>query len=355
MRFAGLTKGEGHTLVAARHNRREIQAERGAGGHIDPLRSHLNYSLVGEQTAAQIAENAKEMIANAAVVRPRKNAMRAVEFIFSLPPSSPIDHRAYFGACLDWTAANFGGRDLIVAADVHSDEAAPHLHVLLVPLRDGKLAGSALLGDRSNVVRLHGDFIATVASRFGLKASTAKLRGASREALAEKVIKALLARNDPAVLSTLWQSVRDAIAAHPEPFALMLGIELASETKSRRKSFVEIMTSTGKQTSEDREHVPYRDSAQKTIPYRKPGEKPFLIGLQTLLKNQAEKSIPYVSVDKGEKTNSASPPNAAYSGDSVRVRDDDATAEEWTGGVVEAEMLADHQTFRPTEHFDWGA
>jgi len=35
-------KGGGIITVAARHNRRVIQAELGAAGSIDPTRSHLN-------------------------------------------------------------------------------------------------------------------------------------------------------------------------------------------------------------------------------------------------------------------------------------------------------------------------
>ena len=39
----------------------------------------------------------------------RKDAVMAVEIVFSLPPGSGIDDRGYFSDCVNWAARNFGG------------------------------------------------------------------------------------------------------------------------------------------------------------------------------------------------------------------------------------------------------
>ncbi|SFN15709.1 hypothetical protein [Nitrosomonas communis] len=47
--------------------------------------------------------------------------------------------------------------------------------------------------------------------------------------------------------SIVWPCVRDAIHSNPLPYAQLLGIEQAQQTtKAKRRSFVEIMTSSGK-------------------------------------------------------------------------------------------------------------
>jgi hypothetical protein len=49
-------------LEAARHNLREIQAEFGAGGHINPRRMADNVTLAGPATAAQVQAQADELL-----------------------------------------------------------------------------------------------------------------------------------------------------------------------------------------------------------------------------------------------------------------------------------------------------
>ena len=133
MRLKKLTSAN-HVLVASKHNKRAIQAERGAGGSIDASRSHLNFVIAGELTPEAVAERAKQLMEAAGIVKLRKTAVRAIEVIFSLPLNVAIEHRAYFTDCVEWATAQFGGRDNILSADVHLDEAAPHCHVLHTPI-----------------------------------------------------------------------------------------------------------------------------------------------------------------------------------------------------------------------------
>ena len=90
-------------LTAARHNLREIQAEMGSVGRIDPGRSATNAILAGPADAAQVQALAVSLLA-AAGLNPaamRRDHVQALEFVFSLPPSCGVDPATYFARCLD--------------------------------------------------------------------------------------------------------------------------------------------------------------------------------------------------------------------------------------------------------------
>ncbi|WP_290871942.1 plasmid recombination protein [Aquabacterium sp.] len=134
------SKGKGIISKAARHNKREIQAELGAGSHIDTERMHLNYNLHGPRSAAEVAERASERM-KVMGITPRANAVLGLEAVFSLARTTQIDLRAYFTDCVRWAADYFGGWQNILSADVHLDEGAPHCHVLILPILEGRLRG----------------------------------------------------------------------------------------------------------------------------------------------------------------------------------------------------------------------
>jgi len=247
-----LSDGSGHILVAARHNKRAIQAEHGADGHINALRSRLNYSLRGESTPEAINAMAKRMMQNAGIVKVRKDAVRCIEVLFSLPFASAINQREYFERCTHWAGERFG-HDNLLASDVHLDEACPHCHVLILPLRDGRMVGSDMVGGRAQLIATRKHFHENVARLYGLSLEP-RLRGAPKAALALAVTKRLLSDGDPTTRSSVWQLVRDTIARDPAPFALALNVVLPVP-KQKTKSVVAIFTGTGRKTSEDRKPI----------------------------------------------------------------------------------------------------
>lgn len=236
-------KGGGIITAAARHNKREIQAEMGAAGSIDPTRSHLNYAIAGPSAADDVSQLAKELMTAAGVVKLRKDAVRALEIVFSLPADFAIDDRAYFTACAEWAGLAFGG--VILSVDVHRDEAAPHCHVLLLPLIDGRMDGSNLLGGKQKLMALQKDFYLRVSSRHGLSKAPARLTGTAKEAGAKALLQHLRDTADPVLKSPGWPAYRDAIEAAPASFLLAYGLELAT-TEKKLRTFTQIMTSKGK-------------------------------------------------------------------------------------------------------------
>ena len=237
-------KGSGIITVAARHNRRVIQAETGAAGSIDPTRSRLNETLYGPLTADGVGQLAKDLMQTAGVARFRKDSVLGLEFVFSLPSDHLIDGRAYFADCATWIANQYGGVQNILSVDIHRDEGAPHCHVLLLPLLNGKLAGSDMVGGKQKLMAMHKHFHDAVASRYGLHQAPARLTGASKQTGAAAVLAKLKSTSDAALQSKVWATVRDAIENNPGPWLLALGIEI-DVVKKPLRTMAQIFTSKG--------------------------------------------------------------------------------------------------------------
>ena len=244
MRIAKL-KGPRKVLEAARHNRRDIQRENGATASIDPQRMCLNEALYGRATAKEVAQHADQLMRAAGVGKLRKDAVMALEILFSLPAGHDLDERAFFNDCWQWAAGEFGGAQNVLSADLHRDEAAPHCHVLLVPLVNGKMVGSALVGGRAKLRAIQASFHAAVAARYGLRKAPARLIGAAKLAGSKAVLKRLEQAADAALRSAVWPIIRECIEGDPTPFVAALDVEIDSPQKKLR-TMAQVFTSKGK-------------------------------------------------------------------------------------------------------------
>ena len=259
-------KGGGIVLAAARHNLREIQAELGVGGSIDPVRMHLNVVVHGPGNAADVAALAKTRMQAAGVGKLRKDAVQAIELVFSLPPGSAVDTCRYFADCLAWVGARFGA-DNILSAVAHHDEAAPHMHVLLLPLVGHKMAGSELVGNRRTLADMQAAFHSVVASHHGLRKAPKRLAGPSKDAAAHLVLQHLRVTSDAVLRSAAWPTIRDAIERDPAPFMEALGLHLAAPQKPT-KTMAQIFTSKGKGPRRALPKPIGFDDGEGTEPYR---------------------------------------------------------------------------------------
>lgn len=240
----GRIKGKSGVLEALKHNKRTLQAERGAGANINVTRTPLNYCLTDPVTPEEIAMHAKVQMVKAGIDTPRKNQVMAVEVLFSLPIQwhSHSTH-GFFNDCLAWVKQSFAGE--LLSFDVHLDESAPHAHAIILPLIDCKMQGNNLIGDKGNLMRLINLFYKEIATRYGLaKASRKRLSAKDKQIIERQVLTRLKA--DAAMQSSVWSCVRDAIHKDPMPYAQMLSIELEKPTRKITKSFVDHKRSKGK-------------------------------------------------------------------------------------------------------------
>lgn len=246
--FAKIRSQE-QTRWAAKHNLREIEAEQRPGGRIDVARCGLNERLAGRETAAEVVDLAKSLMAAAGILRTRSNQVWCLEFMISLPAEHRIDERCFFTAALNWLERRFGGGDNVLSAVVHRDEAHPHMHVLVLPLIEGKLRGSDAIGGPPKVAAFYREFDEQVAVPSGLNARprVRKLSKPERERAVADVFAELRRRQDSCLSSALWPSLRGLIAKDPEPHAVALGLKVQRIDVARRmRSSTAIFISPGK-------------------------------------------------------------------------------------------------------------
>lgn len=258
--FMRLGKLTAHKLLpAAKHNRRTIPA----GPSIDPSRTLHNFKLRGPDTPEEVQQLARSMMAQSGAAL-RIDGVACVELVFSLPITSAIDCRDYFEHCTQWAERHFACP--ILSSDVHLDESAPHCHVLLLPLVNGRMNGSALVGNAPKLRAHHESFHAEVGQRFGLQRAPARLSSWERGEGAAAVLDALKRRDDPAMRSELWPQLRALLEGDPLPSVLALGLDMPAPRQQR--TFPQIMTGKGRATSEDRRPL----SPRKPIGFETPAE-----------------------------------------------------------------------------------
>jgi hypothetical protein len=308
--------GKAIIKVASRHNHREILAELGVtqDSHIDPRRTVLNSVLRGPDTAAGVASLAQALLDNAGVKKLRKDAVRALEIIFSLPPESTIDHQRYFEDSTQWAERYF--QVPVVSAIIHLDEAAPHCHVLLLPLVHGRMIGSDLMGSRATLQAMLSDFHAQIGQGYGLARQVAQ-KPLSAEIRRQAIDSAFNTLEANSGLNTaLLRVLLEAHVNNPEPLMLALGLEMP---KAKVKgTFVGIMT---KPCKPEKKHKPIGFSDNNPIGFVGigPTEKH-----QTLCSVGFADSAPQISPDIEQQTDDAGV-------DYIRERDADASSDCWDG------------------------
>lgn len=227
--------------VAARHNLREIQAEFGADSHIEHTRIGLNQVIAGAATAAEVAAYAKHLMHDANIGTLRRDAVRGVEVVISLPTASAIDHTAFFTDSLAWVRGFF--KVPVLSAVVHLDEAAPHCHVLLLPLVNGRMAGSDLVGNRTRLQAMQASFFEQVGLRYGLvrPKPQKRLSTATRHKAASMILSTI--QGNPGLLDRpdVESAMLLVLGRDPEPLLTALGLSMPPPSKPAQ-SFVEIMT-----------------------------------------------------------------------------------------------------------------
>jgi hypothetical protein len=164
-----------------------------------------------------------------------KNAPHAHEIVIAMPASWQGDTRALFRDSIPYLEGVFGAENLL-SADVHLDEANPHMHVLFMPLehceKKGRVVWRNRIGDNFKPRRraLYVDFFTVVGRRHGID-KPLNLSGNEAAALALAVIDVMQRSGDGATTSKAWDSIKDAIKANPKPPAIQLGINLTPFAK----------------------------------------------------------------------------------------------------------------------------
>ncbi|MEH5347357.1 MobV family relaxase [Escherichia coli] len=145
MRCKKLT-GMGNVASALQHCYRERETP-----NANAERTPENYCSVSESTD-QAMGRVRELLPE----KRRKDAVLAVEYVMTASPewwkeATPRQQAEFFARSEQWLENKYG-KDRVVAAVVHRDEATPHLSAFVVPLtQDGRLSAKEFIGGRSKM------------------------------------------------------------------------------------------------------------------------------------------------------------------------------------------------------------
>jgi hypothetical protein len=147
-------------LGIQKHNQRE--GENSKNKDIDSTRTMLNYDFVNEDNI-KYHEEIKKMTATRVKRKIRNDAVLVAEFFVSASPEymnamTEAEQRKYFEAALDHISGKYG-RENILYAMVHNDEATPHMHAGFVPItEDRRLAAKDYFHGKTKIRRIQDDF-----------------------------------------------------------------------------------------------------------------------------------------------------------------------------------------------------
>ena len=145
------------------HYERRAELERGfTRENIDAWRTAQNYAI-GAASPQELAAALRARV-EGAVREHEQTAGRAVrrdanvlsDWVVTLPRDCPPeDARRFFETAVDVCRARYGAEN-VLGGFVHMDETTPHVHIPVVPVRDGCLR-SAKVFTRSDLQRFHKD------------------------------------------------------------------------------------------------------------------------------------------------------------------------------------------------------
>lgn len=145
MRCKKLT-GMGNVASALQHCYRERETP-----NANAERTPENYCSVSKSTD-QAMGRVRELLPE----KRRKDAVLAVEYVMTASPewwkeATPRQQAEFFARSEQWLENKYG-KDRVVAAVIHRDEATPHLSAFVVPLtQDGRLSAKEFIGGRSKM------------------------------------------------------------------------------------------------------------------------------------------------------------------------------------------------------------
>ena len=126
------------------HNQRERESR--TNPDIDPDRAHLNYDLL-HQEKIDYNKHVKAIIESQKVSerKTRKDAVLVNELLVTSDRKffdglDPAEQKRFFEESHNLFSERYGEQN-IAYATVHNDEKTPHMHLGVVPMRDGKLQG----------------------------------------------------------------------------------------------------------------------------------------------------------------------------------------------------------------------
>ncbi len=188
------------------HNQRERESK--TNHEIDKSRCHLNYDLVNPEKI-DYNKRVKEIIEiqKTGTRQTRKDAVLVNELLVTSDRGffdglDGKEQKRFFEESYKLFAERYGERN-IAYATVHNDEKTPHMHLGVVPMRDGKLQGKNVF-NRQELQWIQDEFPKYLQKKgFDLQRGE---KGSDREHLTTQEFKAKILKDE---IKTLEESIKD--------------------------------------------------------------------------------------------------------------------------------------------------
>lgn len=121
-------------------------------------KSYLNRELINRPEGETYNEAFKRRCKDEKIKKVRKNGTRALEFMLTYSQKAVGKNFPLEDWCegnLKWLKDNFGEEN-VVSAVLHMDETTPHIHAVVVPIKDGRLCATELLQSTSEQQKENG-------------------------------------------------------------------------------------------------------------------------------------------------------------------------------------------------------
>jgi len=215
-----------------KHNLRQIPRELGENRHIDAARCSLNRTLIGGADPVKMVRDAEKSILQGTGKKLRSNGVLALEYLISLRSDTAVEIDDYFSQVVDWLEDYLGCP--IISAVVHLDEGNPHMHVIVLPLRNGRMTGSALMGYKGDLAALKRSHYKCVGRHFGLEMIESIPRF-KRYEISRQIVQALNSSKDLLDQPVIRTALQNVIQMAPHELMAILGIQLSFDPPHHSK------------------------------------------------------------------------------------------------------------------------
>ena len=215
-----------------KHNLRQIPRELGENRHIDAARCSLNRILIGEADPVKMVRDAEKTILQTTGKKLRSNGVLALEYLISLRSDTAVEIDEYFPQVVDWLEDYLGCP--IISAVVHLDEGNPHMHAIVLPLRNGRMTGSALVGYKGDLAALKQSHYKCVGRHFGLQ-MVESIPRFKRYEISRQIVHTLCSSKDLLDQPLIRTALQNAIQIAPHELMAILGIQLSFDPPQHTK------------------------------------------------------------------------------------------------------------------------
>ena len=272
----------GDLTGSQKHNQREFKNH--TNKNIDSEKEHLNYDLVNQEKINYL-EKANEIIDSQKVSNraTRKDAVLVNEWIITSNQEFFKDFdseeiKRFFETSLEYFSEKFGTQNMAYA-QVHLDETTPHMHLGIVPMKDGRLSGKTVF-DRKTLREIQDDFPKFLQEHnFDIERG---IEGSQRKNISNQTYKKIVAEAEKEA-----QKEIEKIKSYKKPLVDLEKVETRSSEKGIINKRIEVAPDDfEKLILTAKENIKLREFANKKVKENKGLKKEFEV-----LNNQYQKVV----------------------------------------------------------------